>query len=135
MYEQHFSPQELETLHAHAHRASLFAPYLTPAELEIVTCRMAAHAADWPGLIHRLRQLRDSGHAFYDEPVQALALEWETLFRASYCGDDAALEAKVHAALRQEPGLMQGIGIDPPFIAYVQQAIMYRQRRALEKRL
>lgn len=108
-------------------RAQLFGAYLAPLELELVRARMVANAPAWPELIGRIHAAREQGLAFGDAPVQALAQEWETLFRASYADGDTALEAKVMAAFRSEPGLMQGIGIDAGLIGYIQQAIMQRQ--------
>lgn len=108
-------------------RAQLFCAYLAPTELDLVRARMVTNAPAWPDLIARIHAARHQGLAFDAAPVQALAQQWETLFRASYAGGDMALEAKIMAAFRNEPGLMQGIGIDAGLIGYIQQAIMQRQ--------
>lgn len=139
MYEKYFSRNELAALRARQDkadpgvdsagtRASLFARHMTAAECEQVRLRMVEHGPQWPPLIAALRQQMDAGAGLDEAPVQALARRWEALFRASYCGDDAALEAKVRSAFHEEPELSSGTGVDARLIAFVQQAILQLHR-------
>ncbi|MDY7788621.1 SAM-dependent methyltransferase [Burkholderia ubonensis] len=111
----------LSIVHA---RARLFAKYLTPVEFEEVRRRMIARADDWPLLFAEVRAQMDAGADVTDPDVQALARRWQALFRDSYCGDDVALESKIHLALRTEPDLSVGVGLDMPLILFIQKAIL-----------
>ena len=103
-------------------RIALLAHHLAPAECEQVGRRMLAHGPAWQPLMRELHGQMDAGAGCDDPAVQALALRWEALFRASYCGADAALEAKVRAAFHAEPDL--SLGVDAGLIAFVQRAIL-----------
>ncbi|KUZ64579.1 hypothetical protein WI38_30210 [Burkholderia ubonensis] len=105
-------------------RARLFAKYLSPDEFEEVRRRMIAHVDDWPLLFAEVRAQMDAGADVADPAVQALARRWQDLFRDSYCGDDVALESKIHHALRTEPDLSVGVGLDMPLILFIQKAIL-----------
>ncbi|WP_232450698.1 MerR family transcriptional regulator [Burkholderia ubonensis] len=105
-------------------RARLFARYLTPVEFEEVRRRMIARADDWPLLFAEVRAQMEAGADVTDPDVQALARRWQALFRDSYCGDDVALESKIHLALRTEPDLSVGVGLDMPLILFIQKAIL-----------
>ncbi|MBN3789082.1 SAM-dependent methyltransferase [Burkholderia sp. Ac-20353] len=105
-------------------RATLFAKYLSPVEFEEVRRRMIAHADDWPALFTEVRTQMDAGADVTDPGVQALARRWQDLFRDSYCGDDRALESKIHLAFQNEPDLSVGIGLDLPLILFIQKAIL-----------
>lgn len=109
-------------------RARLFAKYLTPVEFEEVRRRMIARADDWPLLFAEVRAQMEAGADVTDPDVQALARRWQALFRDSYCGDDVALENKIHLALRTEPDLSVGVGLDMPLILFIQKAILALNR-------
>lgn len=111
---------------AHA-RATIFAKYLSGDELAIVRARQAARRSDWPPLIEAIRQQIERGATPGEPAVQVLAHRWQSLFRASYSGDDPALEKKIRAAFQQEPYLLISVGIDAPLIAYMRQAIEHGQ--------
>ncbi|AOY95379.1 hypothetical protein BKK79_26800 [Cupriavidus sp. USMAA2-4] len=111
-------------------RANLFAKYLSPVELEDVRRRMIAHVDDWPQLFAEVRAQMEAGAGVADPAVQVLARRWQELFRDSYCGDDAALEGRIHLALQNEPGLSVGIGLDLPLILFIQRAILSLRERA-----
>ncbi|WP_431824726.1 SAM-dependent methyltransferase [Burkholderia sp. F1] len=106
-------------------RAKLFAKHLSPVEFEEVRRRMIAHVDDWPLLFAEVRAQMDAGAEVADPAVQALARRWQDLFRDSYCGDDVALESRIHLALRSEPDLSVGIGLDMPLILFIQKAILF----------
>ncbi|KWK11804.1 SAM-dependent methyltransferase [Burkholderia stagnalis] len=105
-------------------RARLFAKHLSPVEFEEVRRRMIAHVDDWPGLIADVRTQMEAGANVADPAVQTLARRWHDLFRESYCGEDRALESKVHRVLAAEPDLMIGVGLDMPLILFIQKAIL-----------
>ncbi len=109
-------------------RLTLFAKYLEPAELDEVQRRQVAHAGEWPSLIAGMRRQCEAGARVSDPTVQALALRWQELFRASYCGENQELEHRVRMAYLNEPDLMIGSGTDLSLNVFVQKAIMYSQR-------
>lgn len=103
-------------------RARLFAGYLSPAELAQVRQRMLAHAGDWLELIEQATAHMVAGTAPHDARMQELARRWAALFRASYAGDDDALDGKVRSAFCREPGLLANIDIF--LAAFMQRALM-----------
>ncbi|WP_332876491.1 SAM-dependent methyltransferase [Massilia sp. S19_KUP03_FR1] len=109
-----------------AQRADLFASYLSPSELFEVRQRMLDHAGDWTVLIGQATQQMSAGAAPHDAAVQDLALRWAALFRATYAGDDAALDGKVRSAFAREPGL--SANIDMGLTVFMQRALMHLHR-------
>ena len=105
-------------------RAKLFAKYLSPTEFEEVRRRMIAHVDDWQPLFAEVRARMEAGADATDPEVQALARRWQALFRDSYCGDDLALEGKIHLAIKSEPDLSIGVGLDMPMVLFIQKAIL-----------
>lgn len=105
-------------------RLALFANYLT-AEQE-VEVRRRQHAdvdrAAWPALVLELRAQMNAGVDAKAAPVQAIVKRWQQLFRASFCGEDAALEARIRTALIHEPDLHLGIGVDEALMTYFHKA-------------
>jgi DNA-binding transcriptional MerR regulator len=122
---------------AHA-RTALFAKHLTASETDEVRRRQLAnqsYMADWPLLVAQVRERLDEGEPPESDVVQQLALRWQQLFLDSYCGADAALEARVREAFRHEPDLRIGVGIDAELTSYIQRASSYAlQRTAGERR-
>ncbi|WP_447800635.1 class I SAM-dependent methyltransferase [Pseudomonas kilonensis] len=109
-----------------AQRADLFARYLSPTELCQVRQRMLDHAGDWEVLIEQAAQQMAAGATPHDTAVQDLARRWAALFRASYAGDNAALDGKVRSAFAQEPGLSANIDIG--LTVFMQRALMHLHR-------
>lgn len=108
---------------AHA-RCTLFAKHLSPAQAEEVRRRQLAgmaHMNAWPALVAELRAQMDAGIDPRAASVQAIVQRWQQLFRDSFCGDDAALEARVREAIVREPDLL-GIGVDDALLSYLQKA-------------
>ena len=119
---------------AHA-RCSLLEKYLSPAQFEETRRRQLAHRTqftDWPALVAELRAQMEAGTDVSEPVVQALARRWQQLFRDSYCGDDAALEARVREAFMREPDLRLGVGVDDALLVFMQKAHMATQQVALE---
>jgi methyltransferase (TIGR00027 family) len=109
---------------AHA-RCQLFARYLSPEQLEHVRNRQLAHMTHmqaWPALVADLREQMAAGTDVAAPAVQAIVRRWQQLFRDSYCGDDAALEARVREAFSQEPDLQLGVGVDEALLTYLHRA-------------
>jgi len=109
---------------AHA-RTALFAKYLTPRQTAEVRRRQLAAMAEldaWPSLMASVRTHLLEGTPAEAPAMQALMQRWRQLFRDSYCGDDATLEAGVRSAFAHEPDLMLGVGVDDALMRYVRQA-------------
>ncbi|MBZ5789296.1 SAM-dependent methyltransferase [Burkholderia contaminans] len=105
-------------------RCSLLAKYLDPTQADEVRRRQFAaikHRA-WPALVVELRAHMDAGVDAGAAPVQAIVKRWQQLFLDSFCGDDAALEARVRDAMMREPDLQLGIGLDDALLAYLNRA-------------
>jgi methyltransferase (TIGR00027 family) len=109
---------------AHA-RCTLFARHLNAADTDEVRRRqLATPPGAWPALLAELRAQMTAGADVRAAPVQAIVRRWRQLFRDSYCGSDAALEARVREALMREPDLQLGVGMDDVLLAYLQRAIV-----------
>lgn len=105
-------------------RCALFAKHLSAAQTEEVRRRQfaATNRQAWPALVIELRTHMQAGVDPGAEPVQAIVRRWQQLFRDSFCGDDAALEARIRNALMQEPDLQLGVGLDDALLAYLHKA-------------
>ncbi|WP_174940097.1 SAM-dependent methyltransferase [Burkholderia lata] len=105
-------------------RCALLAKYLDPAQADEVRRRqfVAMKHRAWPALVVELRAHMDEGVDAGAAPVQAIVKRWQQLFLDSFCGDDAALEARVRDAIMREPDLQLGIGLDDALLAYLNRA-------------
>ncbi|WP_175775513.1 SAM-dependent methyltransferase [Burkholderia anthina] len=105
-------------------RCSLFARYLDPGQIDEVRTRQFATAKSraWPALVVELRAQMEAGVSANAAPVQAIVKRWQQLFRDSFCGDDAVLEARVRDVLMREPDLQLGVGLDDALLAYLHKA-------------
>ncbi|RKP46461.1 SAM-dependent methyltransferase [Trinickia fusca] len=105
-------------------RCTLFAKYLSPAQTDEVRRRQFddTNMRAWPALVVELRAQLEAGVDAGAAPVQAIVKRWQQLFRDSFCGDDAVLEARVRDALIREPDLQLGVGIDDALLAYLHKA-------------
>ena len=105
-------------------RCALLAKYLNPAQADEVRRRQFATAKNhaWPALVVELRANMEAGVDAGAAPVQAIVKRWQQLFRDSFCGDDAVLEARVRDALMREPDLQLGVGLDDSLLAYLHKA-------------
>ncbi|WP_175994743.1 SAM-dependent methyltransferase [Burkholderia vietnamiensis] len=105
-------------------RCALLAKYLSPAQADEVRRRQFASAKHraWPALVVELRANMAAGVDPGAAPVQAIVGRWQQLFRDSFCGDDAVLEARVRDALMREPDLQLGVGLDDSLLAYLNAA-------------
>ncbi len=105
-------------------RCALLAKYLDPAQADEVRRRQFAamkHRA-WPALVVELRAHMEAGVDAGAAAVQAIVRRWQQLFLDSFCGSDAALEARVRDAMMREPDLQLGIGLDDALLAYLNRA-------------
>ena len=108
-------------------RCTRLAKYMSPAQFEETRRRQLAHRTqftDWPALVAELRAQMEAGADAGAPAVQAIVKRWQQLFRDSYCGDDAALEARVREAFMREPDLRLGVGVDDTLLTYLQKAHM-----------
>ncbi len=114
-------------------RFALFAKYLTPKQADEMRRR---HLVDvnrraWPALVLELRAHMAAGVDAKAVPVQAIVKRWQQLFRDSFCGEDAVLEARIRDALMHEPDLHLGIGFDDALMAYLHKAYIVVNDMAL----
>jgi methyltransferase (TIGR00027 family) len=103
----------------------LLAKYMSPAQTQEARRRQLANPTqfrDWPALVAQLRAQMNVGAQASSPAVQAIAKRWQQLFRDSYCGDDAALEARVREAFMREPDLRLGVGVDEALLVFLQDA-------------
>jgi methyltransferase (TIGR00027 family) len=105
-------------------RLALFAKYLTPEQVDEVRRRQLVDVdrRTWPALVLELRAHMVAGVDAKAAPVQAIVKRWQQLFRDSFCGEDAALEARIREALMHEPDLHLGIGFDDALMTYLHKA-------------
>ncbi|MFP6559961.1 SAM-dependent methyltransferase [Paraburkholderia sp. B3] len=105
-------------------RCTLFARYLTPAQANEVRRRQLDNTCmqAWPALVMELRAHMEAGVEAGAAPVQAIVRRWQQLFRDSFCGEDAVLEARVRDAVTREPDLQLGVGFDDTLLAYLHKA-------------
>ena len=105
-------------------RFTLFAKYLTAKQADEVRRRQLVDVdrLAWPALILELRVHMGAGVDTKAAPVQAIVKRWQQLFRDSFCGEDAVLEARIREALMHEPDLHLGIGFDDALMAYLHKA-------------
>ncbi|RJG07665.1 MerR family transcriptional regulator [Noviherbaspirillum cavernae] len=109
-------------------RLSIYAKYLSPAEIDAVRGKTGRNIPQWLELIAQVRQQMEQ-HADPCSPeVQSLCARWAELFRAEW-GDDPALHQKVIAADRQEPDLLLGTGLDQAMIAFLAHGIAHFMRQ------
>lgn len=124
------SPSQLPS-QAPPDRTALFAPYMSAEELLTLRSCLAAHLQDWPALFDECRAHMARGSDPSDPAMLDLVQRWESLFRASYCGNDPVLEGKVRQAFAKEPGLYQGADMDIAVLAYVRRAQMQQSQSGM----
>lgn len=116
---------------AHA-RLALFAKHLSERQLAEVRKRQLAtlaHMDAWPSLVAQVRAQFAAGVSCKAEPMQLLARRWNELFKESYCGNDAALEASVRQAFAAELDLSLGVGVDQALMDYLHAAIREMEQK------
>lgn len=107
MYENHFTPEQLETLDRR--REALGEEQILAVEKE------------WPELIAKVRAAMERGAHPASSEVQALAARWDELVRM-FTGGDPAMAASVRRVYRSEPSARQKTGLDPEIMEYVARA-------------
>lgn len=105
-------------------RLALLAKYLTPEQAAELRQRqwVDANRRAWPALVLELRAHMAAGVDAKAAAVQAIVERWRQLFRDSFCGEDAVLEACIREALMHEADLHLGMGLDDALMAYLHQA-------------
>jgi methyltransferase (TIGR00027 family) len=105
-------------------RCAIFAKYLSPSQADELRRRqfIEANMRAWPALVIELRAHMEAGTDAAAGEIQALIERWQQLFRDSFCGNDAVLEARVRDAIVREPDLQLGVGLDDALLAYLQKA-------------
>lgn len=109
--------------HAMAYaRLALYAPHCNADDMATLRRHYVGQTDVWPPLIAEVRQQMLADAPADSAPMRALAQRWRVLSLAK-AGGDAALDARLQHAFRNDPALRVGSGIDAPLAAYVQQAI------------
>ncbi|MEZ2294208.1 MerR family transcriptional regulator [Variovorax sp. RCC_210] len=109
--------------HAMAYaRLALYAPHCNADDMATLRRHYVGQTDAWPPLITEVRQQMLADASADGAPMRALAQRWRALSLAK-AGGDAALDARLQHAFRNDPALRVGSGIDAPLAAYVQQAI------------
>jgi DNA-binding transcriptional MerR regulator len=103
-------------------RMRLYAAYCSPEEMAVLQQHYARHTDAWPPLIRAVRNGMLRGLAPGSEAMRPLAVRWQALALAK-AGGDPGLQARMQTALRNEPALRRGSGIDAALAAYVGEAI------------
>jgi DNA-binding transcriptional MerR regulator len=104
-----------------AHRLALYANYLDADELRHMRENGGKHGKEWMTLIAAVHQHMEHGTPPTDPAMQALAIEWMTLFRARI-GDNPSTLAKIRLAHENEPALLTGTWVNEAMLDYIRQA-------------
>jgi DNA-binding transcriptional MerR regulator len=105
--------------------AALWAKHLTLDEMERLR-KDGPKQCEWPSLIAALRDEMNRGTAVRSPRVQELLREWESLLDDLTQGD-ATLSRKWIAAVRSDPDLWIGSGVDGRLQHYIQRARMAKE--------
>lgn len=84
------------------------------------------HHRDWPRLLAALREEMNRGTSVASPVVQQLFRQWESGVDELTAGD-AELRRKWMTAIRSDPALLAGLGIDTRLQHYLQRARMVRE--------
>ena len=103
------------------YRLSLYANYLSAAEVQHMRDHGGRHFREWMALIVTVHKHMASGVAASDPASRQLACEWMRLFRLRV-GDDPATLQKIRTAHAHEPGLLQGTWISSAMLDYIRAA-------------
>jgi len=106
-----------------ARQATLYAKYLTPAEVQRVMEARNKIGPQWPPLVAAMRKRVEAGADIHDAEVRKLAAQWQKLFDVTHQGDDGSLRLKLRAAYAQEPELLRATGLDLPLLEFVGRAM------------
>ncbi|HJV75024.1 MAG TPA: MerR family transcriptional regulator [Noviherbaspirillum sp.] len=104
------------------YRLSIYAKYLTPAELVAVHEKYCAKTLQWLALVAQMRDQMDLGASPYAPAVQVLCARWLERSREVW-GDDPAMHAKVRNIVQNEPELLVGTGLSYEMLDFLKQGI------------
>lgn len=105
--------------------AALWAKHLSLDEIERLR-KDGPKQRDWPRLVAALREEMNRGAAVSSPRVQELFRQWESLLDDLTQGD-AALTQKWIAAVRSDPDLLMGSGVDGRLQHYIQRARLAKE--------
>jgi DNA-binding transcriptional MerR regulator len=106
-----------------ARQETLYARYLTPAEVQRVMEGRNKIGDQWPPLVAAMRKRVEAGADIHDPEVRKLAAQWQKLFDVTHAGDDGTLRRKLRAAYAEEPELLRATGLDLPLLEFVGRAM------------
>lgn len=101
----------------------IFAKYLTPAQMNLLTKNRQKNKSAWPPLITAIRQQIESGAKPESQEMRILAEQWKNLFESTASGGDPDITEKLRLAYAREPLLMQGTGLDQEFLQFIREAM------------
>ncbi|NVD98260.1 MerR family transcriptional regulator [Massilia sp. BJB1822] len=105
-----------------AFKLAIYARYLDAEELQHLRVNSGRNREKWLDLIARVQRQMDADAAPSAPATQALAGEWQALFRA-YAGDNPQTQAKMRRAQQEQPVLLTGTWMKPEMLAYVRSAM------------
>lgn len=108
--------------------AALWAKHLSLEEARRLH-RDGPHHRDWPRLLSALRQEMNRGTPVTSPAVQQLFRQWESGVDELTAGD-SELRRKWMTAIRSDPALLAGAGIDTRLQNYLQRARMAKEGMA-----
>ncbi|WP_343729026.1 MerR family transcriptional regulator [Duganella sp.] len=103
------------------YRLSLYANYLSAAEVQHMREHGGKHFREWMELIVAVHKHMASGVPANAPSSHALACEWLRLFRLRVGNDPATLK-KIRTAHEREPALLQGTWVSTAMLDYIRTA-------------
>jgi MerR family transcriptional regulator, thiopeptide resistance regulator len=108
MFEKHFTPEQLQEIHARGQQVG-------PERIREVE-------AEWPELIAKVRAEMERGTDPASAAVQELARRWKELLR-EFTGGNPGIQKGLNTMYAEEPEVRSRTGIDPALMEYIGKAI------------
>lgn len=112
MFEKHFTPEQLQEIHARGEQ-------IGPERIREVE-------AEWPELIAKVRAEMERGTDPASAAVQPLARRWQELLR-EFTGGNPGIQKGLNTMYAEEPDVRSRTGIDPALMDYIGKAIAAAQ--------
>jgi len=107
MFEKHFTPEQLQEIHARGEQ-------IGPERIREVE-------AEWPRLIAQVRAEMEKGTDPASAAVQDLARRWKELLR-EFTGGNPGIQKGLNTMYAEEPEVRSRTGIDPALMEYIGKA-------------
>jgi DNA-binding transcriptional MerR regulator len=115
MFEKHFTPEQLQDIHARGEQTG-------PERIHEVE-------AEWPRLIAEVRAAMESGADPESAAVQKLAERWTGLLR-EFTGGNPGIQKGLNAMYSEEPEVRSRTGIDPAVMGYIGKAVAAAKKQS-----